>query len=146
MIRIVSDSSCDIFSLDGIDFKSVPLKIITADKEFCDVEGADVASMVTYLKELKGKSGSSCPATADWLDAFSLEGDVFAITITSGLSGSYNSACVAKDMCLSVNPDKKIFVIDSLSAGPELTLIIEKLKELISEDLAFEEIVAIFFR
>ena len=65
---------------------------------------------------------------------------MFCVTITSGLSGSYNSACVAKQMYEAEHPGKKVCVIDSLSAGPELVLIIEKLQELIAQGLSFEEI------
>ena len=76
----------------------------------------------------------------DWLDAFGDEERVFCITITSNLSGSYNSAMVAKETYESEHPDKKVFVIDSLSAGPELKLIKEKLEELIAEGKSFEDI------
>ena len=140
MIKIVADSSCDIFRLEGVDFQSVPLKIIAGDKEFTDLENSNTEEMVTYLKDYKGKSGSSCPSCADWEDAFSGGDEIYAVTITSGLSGSYNSACVARDEYIEKNPGKKVYVIDSLSAGPELTLIIEKLKEFIKKGLSFEDI------
>ena len=140
MFKIVSDSSCDIFALDGTDFSSVPLTIVAGDREFADVESADISEMVTYLKNYKGKSGSSCPSTDAWVQAFSDADEIFALTITSGLSGSYNSACVARDMCLEKKPHKKIYVIDSLSAGPELTLILMKLKEYNKMGLSFDEI------
>lgn len=140
MFKIVSDSSCDIFNVEGIEFCSVPLKIIAGEKEFCDIYDADVYKMVEFLKGFKGKSGSSCPSSADWLEAFSGADEIFALTITSGLSGSYNAACVAKDMYLEKNPEAKIYVIDSLSAGPELTLIIEKIKELHKGGKSFDEI------
>ncbi len=140
MFKIVSDSSCDIFELEGADFSSVPLTIVAGDKEFADVCNADIDEMVTYLKNYKGKSGSSCPSTDAWIQAFSDAEEVFALTITSGLSGSYNSACVARDMCLAENPHKKIYVIDSLSAGPELTLILKKLNEYNKMGLSFDEV------
>ena len=53
------------------------------------------------------------------------------MTITGGLSGSYNAACVAKKMYEAENTDKRVCVLDSSSAGPELTLMIEKLEDLI---------------
>ncbi|MBR4893390.1 MAG: DegV family protein [Clostridia bacterium] len=140
MFKIVSDSSCDIFNLDGVNFTSVPLKIIAGDNEYIDLEGVDTKEMIDFLKVYKGKSGSSCPSCADWLDAFDGADEIFAITITSGLSGSYNSACVAKDMYINKNPQAKVYVIDSLSAGPELTLIIEKIKELKEEGHSFDVI------
>ena len=140
MFKIVSDSSCDIFELEGARFSSVPLTIVAGEKEFIDTMDANPSDMVNYLKNYKGKSGSSCPSTAAWLDAFSDADEIFALTITSGLSGSYNAACVARDMALSENPEKKIYVIDSLSAGPELTLIINKLNEYNKKGLSFDEV------
>jgi DegV family protein with EDD domain len=74
------------------------------------------------------------------MEAFGDADEVFCVTITSGLSGSYNSACVAKELYEADHPDRRVCVIDSLSAGPELTLIVEKLQELIRQGLSFEEI------
>ena len=62
------------------------------------------------------------------------------MTITSGLSGSYNAACIAKEMYEAEHPGRRVYVIDSLSAGPELTLMVEKLEELIIEGKTYEEI------
>jgi len=66
--------------------------------------------------------------------------EYFCITITSNLSGSYNSAMVAKETYESENPGKKVCVIDSLSAGPELKIIKEKIEELLAEGKSYEEI------
>ena len=138
-IKIVTDSSSDVLSVGYEHFASAPLKIITSEREFTDNAELDVSEMVSYLSSYKGKSQTSCPNTNDWLTAFGDADDVFCITITSGLSGSYNSACVAKRI-YEENPDKRVFVIDSLSTGPEMYLIIEKLREYIASGLAFEEI------
>jgi DegV family protein with EDD domain len=62
------------------------------------------------------------------------------VAITSGLSGSYNAACIAKEMYEEAHPGRRVYVIDSLSAGPELTLMVHKLEELIVEGKSFEEI------
>ena len=96
--------------------------------------------MIEYFQSYKGRSKTSCPNTVDWLDAFGEADDIFCVTITSGLSGSYNSACVAKQVYEADYPDRRVFVIDSLSAGPELMLIVEKLQDYIGEGLTFEEI------
>ena len=66
--------------------------------------------------------------------------DVFCVAITSGLSGSYNAACIAKQMYEAEHEGARVHVIDSLSAGPELTLLVEKLEELICQGVAWEEI------
>lgn len=139
-IKIVADSSCDMFELKHTEFETAPMKIITAQREFVDDASLDVDEMADYLYQLKGKSKSSCPNTTDWLDAFGDADEIYCVTITSGLSGSYNSACSAKQMFESENEGKRVFVIDTLSAGPEISLVIEKLEEYIEAGVDYEEI------
>lgn len=139
-MKIVADSSANILTLPQIPFASAPLKIITAQREFVDDENLCPEDMVDFFDSYKGKSKTSCPNPGDWLEAFADADDVFCVTITSGLSGSYNAACVAKQMYETENPGKRVFVIDSLSAGPELALIIEKLQEQIAAGEEYEAI------
>jgi len=138
--RIISDSSSDILSLENADYTAVPLKIITDNKEYIDDLSLDVDEMIKDLSHYKGTSKSSCPNAGDWLSSFGNGDGIFCITITSNLSGSYNSANIAAGDFLDENPEKKVCVLDSLSTGPENALIIEKLTELFKEDLSFEEI------
>ena len=139
-IKIVADSSCDLLELKHVEFATSPMKIITAEREFVDDEKLDVNEMVDYLYQYKGKSKSSCPNTSDWLEAFGDADEVFCVTITSGLSGSYNSACAAKQIYEADNEGKHVHVFDTLSAGPEITLIIEKIEECVKRDMSFEDI------
>lgn len=139
-MKIVADSSANILSLKTVPFASAPLKVITADREFTDDDGLDVDAMVSWFDGYKGKSKTSCPNPADWLDAFGDADDVFCVTITSGLSGSYNAACIAKQMYEAEKEGRRVHVIDSLSAGPELALIVEKLEECISQGMSYGEI------
>ena len=141
-IRIVSDSSSNVFALEGVNYVTVPMKVIAGDKEFIDTPAQDVASMVNFLKSYTGKSGSSCPNVQEWLDAFAGEDDIIAITISGPLSGSYNSAKQAAEEFASENPGRKAYVIDSKTAGPQMMLIIEKLRSLIAEGLDFDTVVA----
>ena len=96
--------------------------------------------MIEDLKRYKGESKSSCPNAEEWMESFGDYENIFCVTITSGLSGSYNAACVAMQEYLEKHPDRNGYVIDTLSAGPEVALIIEKLKELIEEGLEFNAI------
>lgn len=139
-IKIVADSSSNVAAIDGIPFASAPLKVITSDREFIDDTALDLDEMICFFDSYKGKSKTSCPNPADWLEAFGDADDIFCITITSGLSGSYNAACVAKEMYEAENEGKRVHVIDSLSAGPELQLMIEKIQELISSGNTYDEI------
>ena len=139
-IKIVADSSCDLFRLKHTEFETASMKIITAEREFIDDADLDVDDMANYLYQYKGKSTSSCPNTTDWLEAFGDADEIYCVTITSGLSGSYNSACAAKQIYESENEGKRVHVFDTLSAGPEITLIIEKIEECIDKDMSFEDI------
>jgi len=138
--RIVSDSSCDILTLPGVDFVSVPLHIVTAEKDYADDAALDVPGMVAELRRYKGKTTTSCPNAQQWEDAFGDADAVFALTITSRLSGSYNAACCARDQYEQAYPGRHVFVIDSLSTGPELVLLLRHLRELVQEGLSFAEI------
>lgn len=138
--KIVSDSSSNLFFREDVAYATVPMKIIAGDKEYVDDPQLDVAGMVDDLKKHKGKSGSSCPNVQDWLDAFGDAERVFALTITSELSGSYSSAMNAADVYESDNPGRKVFVLDSRAAGPEMAFVVDKLKDLISQRLDFDAI------
>lgn len=139
-IKIVSDSSSDLLMLDNIDFASSPMKIITAEREFVDDKNLDVDEMANFFNQYKERSQTSCPNPADWLDAFGDADDIICVTITSALSGSYNSACTAKELYEAENEGKRVFVLDTLSAGPEITLVVRKLGEFIKSGMAYEEI------
>ena len=139
-MKIVADSSANIMTLKSTLFGCAPMKVITADREFVDDSNLDLAEMLNYFREYKGRSQTSCPNPGDWLEAFGDGDDIFCVTITSGLSGSYNAACVAKEIFENENPGKRVYVIDSLSAGPELQLIIEKLASYMDEGFSYEEI------
>ncbi len=138
-IKIVADSSANIPARLP-DFAVAPLKIIAGEREFVDDENLNLEEMVTFFDSYKDKSKTSCPNPGDWLEAFGDADDIFCVTITSGLSGSYNAACVAKGMYEAEHSGRRVFVIDSLSAGPELALIVEKLEELIAAGHSYEDI------
>ena len=141
-VKIVADSSANLMELKSVAFDTAPLKIITAEREFVDNRNLDLNEMIGFFKSYKGRSQSSCPNPEDWLTTFGDADDIFCVAITSGLSGSYNAACIAKEMYETEHPSRRVFVIDSLSAGPELTLLVEKLEELIVAGKSFEEICA----
>jgi len=138
--KIIADSSANLLQLPGVDFAVAPLKILAGDREFVDDAALDTNAMVQWFDSYKGRSKTSCPNTADWLHAFEDAEEVFCVTITSGLSGSYNAACAAKELYESEHPGRRVCVIDSLSAGPELELILEKLADFVAQDMPYEEI------
>lgn len=138
--KIVADTTANLFTLQDIPFAYAPLKIITSEKEYTDTPDLDIGGMVDDLLTVKGKTGTSCPNVHEWLEAFGDAENVFAVTITSNLSGSYASAMQAKEDYISAHPDRKVCIVDSLSAGPEMAMLVEKLREDILAGLTFEEI------
>lgn len=139
-IKIVADSSANLCTTPDNSIVSVPLTLRTDEREFVDNDSLDIKEMTDYLAAYKGKSGSACPSSQDWVESFGDAERVFAVTITSNLSGSYNAARIAKEDYEEEHPDRKVFLIDSLSAGPELKLIVEKIQELEAKGLSFDEI------
>ena len=141
MVRIVADSSCDLFTVDHEDFRTVPLTIYTDERSFLDDENLNVTEMLDYLEKYKNRSYTSCPSIDAWSEAFDGAKEIIVLTVTSALSGSYNSALIAKQMYQEKNPDVRIEVIDSLSTGAEEVLALNKMVSLIKERLSFEEII-----
>lgn len=132
--KIVSDSSSNLFSFPGIDFTTVPLKIVSPEKEYIDNHDLDVPAMIEDLKKIKAPVRTSCPNIQEWSDAFNSADAVFAVTISGNLSGSYAAAGQAAE------EHGKTYVIDSLSTGGEMQLIIEKLQAYIQSGMEYEAI------
>ena len=140
--QIVSDSSSNIFHMEGVNYKTVPMKIIAGEKEYVDTEALNVRGMVDDLKAYKGKSGSSCANAQEWLEAFGDADMAFGVTISRNLSGSFNAAQQAAQDFAEEHPNSRIHIFDTLSAGPEQAMVVEKIAQLVNQGLSFEEIVA----
>lgn len=138
--KIVSDSSSNVFEFSGVAFESVPLKIITHEKEYTDNAALNVPEMVEDLRCLSGPTSSSCPNIHEWLTAFCDADAVFALPITSSLSGSYSAAVNARQEYLASHPTAKVCVLDTLSTGGEMQLLMEKIRDGILAGDSFEQI------
>ena len=140
--KIVADSSSDVQSLSQVPFASAPLSIIVGDRTYVDTPELDVPAMVAHLRSHRGKTSTACPGPHDWLSAFGDAENVFCFCITSGLSGTYNAARMAAQEYEELHPGRRVFVMDSLSTGPELRLLIEHAEELIVAGHDFDSIVS----
>jgi len=138
--KIVADSSSDLLVFSGADFANVPLTIMAGDRTFVDDASLDPRAMLDYLATYKGRSTTACPNPDAWREAFGEADEVVCVTITSNLSGACNAAQIAREDYLRLHPDRKVLVVDSLSTGPEMVLLIEKLAELHQAGYTFEAI------
>ena len=138
--KIVVDSSSNLYELPGAEFACVPLKIVTDEQEYLDDGHLDAVGMAQTLRSYKGKTTTSCPNVADWLAAYEGAEQVFAVTITGTLSGSYNAALLAAEEYKADHPEARVFVLDSLSTGAESRLLVERLAALIKAGKPFDTV------
>ena len=140
MMKIIADSSANIPALAGASYQSVPMTIRAGERDLVDDETLDTHELLDYLAAHNGKSGTACPSLDVWLKAFEGADEIFVITITSSLSGTCASAMAARDVYLQSHPDTKIHVFDTLSTGPEMQLLAERIAALYAMGLSFDVI------
>ncbi len=140
---IVADSSCDLMQLDTdckeIAYDTVPFQMTLDGVNYVDEKDLDVPSFVSVMEHAK-ESHSACPSPETWAQRFEQADRSIAITISSRLSGSYNSAIAAKGMVEEQYPEKRIEVIDSVSTGPKLVLLVQLAARMIEENRSFEQV------
>ncbi len=144
--KIVVDSGCDYRQLKNLapdtEFISVPLTIQVGEQTFVDDASLNIDHMMEVMEASKSAAGSACPSPQAYQAAFEGAENVIVITITGGLSGSFNAARVARDMFVEDHPEVNIHLIDSLSASGEMDLIVDEINRLIATGLEFEEVVS----
>ena len=144
MWHLVSDSACDLYTLEGtenkMDFTTIPFTIRIGGKEYVDDEQMPVDEMLEANETHAEMAQTACPSPEIWRERFSAPGPVIAFTISGALSGCYNSACLGRDMLLEDEPDKEIAIIDTKSTGPEEAMLIQRARDLILEGKAIGEI------
>ena len=142
--NIVSDSSCDLrtasFHSSCVRFETVPLRIQVGGREFVDDDALSVPALLSAMAVEKAASSSACPSPADFAGAFERGDRTVCFTLSSQLSGTYHAACIAREMVLEEHPEKKIFVLDTLSCSGALAGAAELANKLIGEDQAFDDI------
>lgn len=141
--KIIADSSCDLNDeLKGkLNIRLVPFKIDVDAESFIDNDDIDVNGLIESMNKSSNPVKTSCPAPGDFAKEYEKYKEIFVVTISSKLSGTYNSAILAKQMVEEKDPEKFIHVFDSQSASVGETLISIKIQELIDEQISKLEIV-----
>lgn len=150
--KIISDSCVDFNeevlksnnnNQDG-EIDRVPFRINIDDEEIIDKD-LDTDSLIAKMKASKNKILTACPSPNDFFNAYQKCAANFIVTISSKLSGAYNSAITAIDMIKEAqgneNSDESVYVFDSESAAAGESLVALKVKQLIEEKLPFAQIV-----
>lgn len=149
MYKIILDSCGELFPemIDDDRFFNVPLTLEINGCEIMDDESFDQQDFIRRVKESPTGPKSSCPAPGKYLDAIRKrirpdeKEHVYIVTLSAALSGSYNSAVVAKEMYEEEHNDKKIHVFNSCSASVGQTLIGYMAAQCEEAGMRFEEVV-----
>lgn len=141
--HIVCDSCTDLTEEDlkkGC-YTLVPLTLLVDGEEIIDDETFDQADFLAKVAASKEAVKSACPAPESYMEAYSKADDIYVVTLSAELSGSYNSAVLGKNLYEEEKGTKNIHVVNSRGAATTQVLIARKLNEYASQGMPFEEVV-----
>ncbi|WP_246945339.1 DegV family protein [Bacillus pinisoli] len=145
-IKIITDSSSDLPKdlKEKYDIEVVPLNIQFGDEHFKAGVTIDNETFYRKMKESKELPKSACPAPYDFLETFKeTDDDLIVLTISKGLSGTYDSAVLAKNMLLEEQPNRKIEVLDASTGSPGMVVLLVQAAREIENGKSFEKIVTL---
>lgn len=142
-IQLIADSCCDVTPamkrLLGLSIAS--LNITVGEEHYRDDESLNTLALIAKMKACKTPPTTACPTPEEYAALMRQERESFVITLSSKLSGSYNAACVGRQLALEETPDLRIHVFDSESAAAGETRIALFLRDLIDAGMDFDSIV-----
>lgn len=144
--KIVVDSCCEIPAsyMESGRFERIPLGLEVGDYQILDDDKFDQAEFLRKVAQYPKCPKSSCPSPERYMEAYNAEEEhIYAVTLSSHLSGSHNSAVLGKSLYLEKYGKKQIHVVDSESASCGEAQIAIKLMELEESGHTFEQIVKI---
>ncbi len=144
MYKIIIDSCGELTQTMKEDghFVNVPLTLEVGDTSILDDQDFDQASFLQQVADCPTAPKSACPSPNAYMVEMECEADhIYVVTLSAQLSGSYNSACLAKDLYEEDDDSKCIHVFDSKSASIGQTLIGLKIAECENAGMSFEEVI-----
>ena len=145
MYKILIDSCGELpqeLKEDG-HFSNVALVLEVDGQQIVDDETFDQADFLSRVAKSPNAPKSACPSPDAYMQK--MEGDadhIYIVTLSAKLSGSYNSACVARDMYLEEHENARVYVFNSKSASIGGTLIGIKIAECEEAGMSFDDTVA----
>ena len=146
-IKLIIDSSSNMKSDPDHNVEVVPLTISFGGKDYIDDQNLNIREFLNDMNQNQVAGKTTCPSIQTWLNALEGTEKAIIITMTSGMSGTFSSALQAKTMYEEKHPTSQIIVVDSRSAGPELTIVLHGIEKMIQGDIRFvdlEEVIAKF--
>lgn len=139
-IRLILDTASNENDHEAANIKVVPLTVSFGQETFVDDGQTTVADFLETMQRSKVAGKSSCPSIQDWLNALEGSQKAIIIALTSALSGSYSSAFQAKQIYEEKNPGSSVIVVDSRSAGPEQSIILHGIQQLLKGETRWADL------
>ncbi|MFG6150422.1 DegV family protein [Halobacillus sp. B23F22_1] len=145
-IQMIIDGGADLpeTMIEKHNLKVVPLNIHFGEEQYKTGETIDLSTFYTKLKEAEELPTSSSPSPYDFYEKYKQVDPhypILVLALTQGLSSTYDSAVMGKDMLLEEEPDRKIAVLNTKTASCGIALLVHEAAQKIGENLPFEEIV-----
>jgi len=141
--RIIVDSCVDFNSevFGNEDYmERIPFKIVIDGEEIID-KNLDISLLIEKMKNSKNKIVTACPSPHEFLEALRKSKSNFIVTISEKLSGSHNSAILAKEMLKEESPDSFVHVFDCKTAVSGADLVVLMIRQLIEEKVHNAQII-----
>lgn len=131
--------------MDTLGINFIPFHFELNGVQYTDDLGLSVPYPEFYRRMAEGEDTKTSQVNVEeftqYFESFLKEGkDVLHLTLSSGISGTINSAKLAKDILDEKYPDRKLYVVDSLAASGGYGLLMEKLAELKKAGHGIEEV------
>ncbi|SHJ68568.1 DegV family protein [Tepidibacter formicigenes] len=135
-IKLITDSSCDLpeHIIKEYNISIIPLNILFRNESYLD--GVDISKKEFYkkIKNYDKLPKTSSPSPLSFFKEYDCEEEnVLVISLSSGLSSTYNNALIGKNMYLEEYKGKRIEVLDSKTGSMGLGLCVLKAAKLIKE-------------
>ena len=143
--KIAIDSCGELLNewKDDERIEAVPLTLMVGGESIIDDETFDQKDFLKKVAACPECPKSACPSPDHYKEAFEkAEKRAYGVTLTAELSGSFNSAMLARDLVLEERPELQIHIFNSRSASVGETLITEKIQECEEKGMEFEEVIA----
>ena len=144
--KIVIDSCGELLEQWKQDerFASVPLTLTVGSENIIDDETFNQADFFQKVAACPECPTSACPSPESYRKAFDCEAEhIYCVTLSSELSGSYNSAVLGASLLHEEKKGVQIHVFNSCSASIGQTLIAMKIVQCEDAGLPFEDVVSV---
>ena len=138
--KLIVDSSSNMVNDPTHNVEVVPLTISFGGKDYIDDQNLNIQEFLSDMNKNQIAGKTTCPSIQAWLDALEGTEKAIIVTMTSGMSGTFSSALQAKNMYEEKHPSSQIIVVDSRSAGPELTIVLHGIEKMIQGDIRFVDL------